>query len=158
MDQKNNLIPGALKNQKKKNEYMNKMWTCMTIADCSSINKRICKLLYDILNTKQSNNWTINMSGSTTEKQYQKETITRTSSDASSYTVSTSDPVLMLENFPIENSIANGTALRCRPFVSNKTDSTHPLNDETLTFAKQIKMHIINPLDFWLNDKVQNVL
>ena len=57
------------------------------------------------------------MSGSTTEKQYQKETITRTSSDASSYTVSTSDPVLMLENFPIENSIANGTALRCRPFV-----------------------------------------
>ena len=43
-------------------------------------------------------------------------------------------------------------------FVSNKTDSTHPLNDETLTFAKQIKMHIINPLDFWLNDKVQKVL
>ena len=38
------------------------------------------------------------------------------------------------------------------------TDSTHPLNDETLTFAKQIKMHIINPLDFCLNDKVQKVL
>ena len=43
-------------------------------------------------------------------------------------------------------------------FVSNKTDSTHPLNDETLTFAKQIKMRIINPLDFCLNDKVQKVL
>ena len=35
------------------------------------------------------------MSGSTTDKQYQKETITRTSSDASSYALSTSDPVMV---------------------------------------------------------------